>query len=121
MIFSMDLIFCYEGGGSIRSLKVSLNQGEGRGSNKKHFHVILFFSFSFLLYITIHGDFGLVVLHFNPLAPLPSLLAQTLHVSFSYYSQALLNSTQSCGTNVVHFNSNHTLYSHCANFNCAIE
>ena len=27
------------------------------------------------------------MLHFNPLASLPSLLAQTFHVSFSYYSQ----------------------------------
>ena len=28
---------------------------------------------------------------------------------------------KSCGTNVVRFNSNHTPYSHYANFNCAID
>ena len=28
---------------------------------------------------------------------------------------------KSCGTNVVRFNSNHTPYSLCANFNCAID
>ena len=55
--------------------------------------LFLFFNLIYL-YITFHGDFGLVVLHFNPLASLPSLLAQTLHVSFSYYSQAPLKSTQ---------------------------
>ena len=59
---------------------------------------------------------GLIAVHYLVPVHLPQLSQDHID-SLEYYHKR----RKSCGTNVVRFNSNHTPYSHCANFNCAID